>query len=72
LCDQVIAHITQFVTLLPGDLIYLGTPAGTRVESAKKVGFKNVHWLSEGDIITTTIEGLGSTSNKIVKEAAKL
>lgn len=68
--DDVIAHITQYIPLLPGDLIYLGTPAGTLVETAKeKKGFQNVAWLKDGDVVTSECEKLGSTSNKVTLDA---
>jgi 2-keto-4-pentenoate hydratase/2-oxohepta-3-ene-1,7-dioic acid hydratase in catechol pathway len=36
-------------------VIFTGTPEG--------VGFKNQQWLADGDLITTTIEGIGSLNN---------
>jgi 2-keto-4-pentenoate hydratase/2-oxohepta-3-ene-1,7-dioic acid hydratase in catechol pathway len=47
-----LSHITRLAT---GDVIFTGTPEG--------VGFKNQQWLADGDLITTTIEGIGSLNN---------
>lgn len=73
-----IAHISQYVTLLPGDLLYMGTCAGTLVETAReRKGFKNVDWLKAGDVVVSELEGCGSTTNVVtldqdVAAAAKL
>jgi len=73
--DDCIAHISQYVTLQPGDLIYLGTPEGTLVESMGmwKLLFPTRmlkhNWLKPGDVVTSEIEGLGSTSNTVVADA---
>lgn len=51
---QLIAHISSMMTLLPGDVILTGTPAG--------VGPMQV-----GDEIEIAIEGLGALTNKVSK-----
>ncbi|MEV6106548.1 fumarylacetoacetate hydrolase family protein [Streptomyces sp. NPDC051940] len=51
---ELIAHITEAMTLLPGDVILTGTPAG--------VGPLNV-----GDEVAVTIEGIGTLTNKVIK-----
>ncbi|WP_333821456.1 fumarylacetoacetate hydrolase family protein [Ohtaekwangia sp.] len=48
-----ISYISQFMTLLPGDVISTGTPAGVGL------GFKPPIYLKAGDVITLGIEGLG-------------
>ena len=48
-----ISYISQFMTLLPGDVISTGTPAGVGL------GFKPSVYLKPGDIIELGIEGLG-------------
>lgn len=55
-----IAFITQFMTLLPGDIIATGTPAG--------VGFirKPQILLRDGDVVEVEIENIGTLRNKIV------
>ncbi|MBO8189023.1 fumarylacetoacetate hydrolase family protein [Streptomyces spirodelae] len=52
--EDLIVHITQAMTLLPGDVILTGTPAG--------VGPLNV-----GDEVAVTIEGIGTLTNKVIK-----
>ena len=50
---RLIAHLSAFTTLEPGDLIYSGTPAG-------------VGHLAPGDTITVEIEGIGTLTNTAV------
>ena len=49
----IISYITQFMTLLPGDVISTGTPAGVGM------GMKPPVYLKKGDIIELGIDGLG-------------
>jgi 2-keto-4-pentenoate hydratase/2-oxohepta-3-ene-1,7-dioic acid hydratase in catechol pathway len=49
-----ISYLSRFMTLLPGDLISTGTPAGVGL------GCKPPQYLREGDIIELGIDGLGS------------
>ena len=51
---DLIVHITEAMTLLPGDVILTGTPAG-------------VGPLQVGDEVAVTIEGIGTLTNKVVK-----
>ncbi len=60
---QVIATISEFMTLEPGDLIALGTPPG--VGHAKKPGPR---WLKPGETVEVEIEGIGICANPIVDE----
>ncbi|KAK9293718.1 hypothetical protein QLX08_011406 [Tetragonisca angustula] len=57
---DIVAYISQFMTLLPGDVILTGTPAG--------VGFtrKPPEYLQRGDVLETEIEGLGRMRNKVL------
>jgi 2-keto-4-pentenoate hydratase/2-oxohepta-3-ene-1,7-dioic acid hydratase in catechol pathway len=57
--DEVIAFITQTMTLEPGDLIATGTPSG--------VGFTRTPpiYLKDGDEVTIEIEGVGSLTNPV-------
>jgi 2,4-diketo-3-deoxy-L-fuconate hydrolase len=50
-----VSFLSHITTLQTGDLIFTGTPEG--------VGFKQQLWLKDGDLITTTIEGIGSIKN---------
>ena len=58
--NQLIADLTSFMTLEPGDLISTGTPSG--VGSARKPQ----RWLRAGDVVRITIEGLGTLENPVV------
>ncbi len=48
-----VSYISQFMTLLPGDVISTGTPAGVGL------GFKPPIYLKAGDVVELGIEGLG-------------
>ena len=60
----VIATISEYTTLEPGDLIALGTPPG--VGHAKK---PNPRWLKPGETIEIEIEGIGICASPIIDEA---
>ena len=60
--NELIADLTSFMTLEPGDLISTGTPSG--VGSARKPE----RWLRAGDVVRVTIEGLGTLENPVVVE----
>ena len=51
---QIVSHVSQYMTLLPGDVITTGTPAG--VGSGKK---PEPVFLKPGDVMTLSIRGLG-------------
>lgn len=51
--QQVVSHISQFMTLLPGDIISTGTPFGVGL------GLNPPTFLKHGDIIELGIDGLG-------------
>lgn len=55
-----IETLTMTGTLLPGDIIATGTPAGVGI------GFKPPRYLKAGDMVAITITGLGELSNPIV------
>lgn len=52
---HLISYISQFMTLLPGDIISTGTPAGVGL------GFTPPQYLKDGDIVELGIDGLGSS-----------
>ena len=58
--DFLIAHLSKFVTLAPGDLIFTGTPPGVGA------GRKPPIFLRPGDQLEVEIEGLGVLSNSVV------
>lgn len=51
-----INYLSAILTLNPGDLIFTGTPEG--------VGAASLRFLADGDVITTTIEGIGTMANR--------
>ena len=58
--DVIISHVSQTITLEPGDLILTGTPAGVGV-------FRNPQrLLRPGDEVTIEIEGVGTLTNPVV------
>jgi 2-keto-4-pentenoate hydratase/2-oxohepta-3-ene-1,7-dioic acid hydratase in catechol pathway len=56
----IIAELSRYLTLEPGDIIATGTPAG--------VGFARTppEFLQPGDVMETTVEGIGTLRNHIV------
>ncbi len=54
-----ISYISEFITLNTGDVIFTGTPEG--------VGATQGKFLKDGDILKTTIEGIGTLENKCIK-----
>ena len=56
-----VSYISQFMTLLPGDIISTGTPAGVGL------GFKPPVYLKKGDVVELQIDGLGSQRQEIVQ-----
>jgi acylpyruvate hydrolase len=59
---RLVAAISEFATLEPGDLILTGTPGG--------VGFRREPplLLSDGDVVAVEVEGVGRMENRIVAE----
>lgn len=58
---DVVAYVSQFIELHPGDLIYTGTPSGVIIGMEKGTRI----WLKPGDEMTVSIEGIGSLVNRI-------
>ena len=54
-----ISYISQFMTLLPGDIISTGTPAGVGL------GFNPPVYLKSGDVVELGIDGLGTQKQKV-------
>ena len=57
---QLVADVSRYMTLLPGDLITTGTPPGVAL------GMKPPQWLKAGDFVTLGITGLGEQRQRIV------
>lgn len=60
--DELIAYISQLVTLEPGDLIFTGTPPGVGMARKPPV------FLKPGDVCEVEIAGLGVLRNPVVAE----
>ena len=60
-CAHIVSYVSQYMTLLPGDIITTGTPPGVGM------GVKpNPVFLKAGDVMTLGIEGLGGQKQKVV------
>lgn len=57
--QYVVSHISQFMTLLPGDIISTGTPFGVGL------GLNPPMYLKEGDVMELGIDGLGTSKQKV-------
>jgi len=58
--DEIVSYVSQFMTLLPGDLIPTGTPSGVGM------GFKPPKFLKPGDRVRLSVEGLGEQNQRLV------
>jgi 2-keto-4-pentenoate hydratase/2-oxohepta-3-ene-1,7-dioic acid hydratase in catechol pathway len=61
--QHVVSYLSHFMTLLPGDVISTGTPAGVGL------GFDPPTYLKEGDVVELGIDGLGIQRQTAVQEA---
>jgi 2,4-diketo-3-deoxy-L-fuconate hydrolase len=61
-CKTIVSYVSQFMTLVPGDIITTGTPPGVGL------GMKPAPvYLKPGDVVTLGIAGLGEQSQRVVK-----
>ena len=58
--DEIVSYVSQFMTLLPGDVIPTGTPSGVGS------GFKPPKFLKSGDRMRLSVEGLGEQNQRLV------
>jgi 2-keto-4-pentenoate hydratase/2-oxohepta-3-ene-1,7-dioic acid hydratase in catechol pathway len=63
---RIVAHVSNYMTLLPGDIITTGTPPG--VGMGKK---PEPIWLKPGDVVTLGIQGLGEQRQRVVAHSGK-
>jgi acylpyruvate hydrolase len=61
--EFLVSYISTIITLNPGDVIATGTPGGVGHAQDPK------RYLQEGQVLVTTIEGLGQLKNRVLKEA---
>lgn len=59
-CAYIVAYVSKFMVLEPGDVITTGTPPGVGL------GMKPQVFLKAGDVMTLGIEGLGDQKQKVV------
>ena len=59
-CAKLVSYVSQFMTLLPGDVITTGTPPGVGL------GMKPPLFLKKGDVMTLGIDGLGEQRQQVV------
>jgi len=57
---MLLSYVSEFMTLLPGDVISTGTPA------AVGLGMKPPQYLKSGDVVELGIEGLGESRQRVV------
>jgi len=58
---SLVAYVSEFMTLLPGDVISTGTPPGVGL------GMKPPQYLKPGDVVELGIEGLGESRQQVVE-----
>jgi 2-keto-4-pentenoate hydratase/2-oxohepta-3-ene-1,7-dioic acid hydratase in catechol pathway len=63
---RIVSHLSQYMTLMPGDIITTGTPPG--VGMGKK---PEPVWLKPGDVMTLGIQGLGEQRQRVVAYTGK-
>lgn len=57
---DIVSYLSQFMTLLPGDVIITGTPSGVGL------GMKPQQFLKQGDVVTLRIDQLGTQTQRVV------
>jgi 2,4-diketo-3-deoxy-L-fuconate hydrolase len=57
---KVVSYVSQFMTLMPGDVITTGTPPGVGM------GMKPPLFLKKGDVLTLGVQGLGTQRQLVV------
>jgi len=58
--EHIVSYVSQFMTLLPGDVIPTGTPSGVAM------GLKPPRFLKPGDTMRVAVEGLGEQNSRLV------
>lgn len=58
---EIVHYVSQFMELFPGDIINTGTPSGVAM------GMENPRFLTPGQVLETTISGIGTTRSTCVE-----
>ncbi|MGN6305055.1 MAG: fumarylacetoacetate hydrolase family protein [Mesorhizobium sp.] len=61
---KIIAYVSTFTTLVPGDVIVTGTPTGAGARHDPPI------WLKPGDVVEVEADGIGVLRNGVMDEAA--
>lgn len=59
-CVYLVSYLSQFMTLMPGDIVTTGTPSGVAL------GMDPSPWLQVGDVVSLGIDGLGEQRQTVV------
>jgi 2-keto-4-pentenoate hydratase/2-oxohepta-3-ene-1,7-dioic acid hydratase in catechol pathway len=57
---KIVSYVSEFMTLMPGDIITTGTPPGVGL------GMKPPRFLKKGDVMTLGIQGLGEQRQEVI------
>jgi 2-keto-4-pentenoate hydratase/2-oxohepta-3-ene-1,7-dioic acid hydratase in catechol pathway len=57
---KIVSYLSEFMTLMPGDVITTGTPPGVGL------GMKPPLYLKKGDVMTLGIQGLGEQRQEVI------
>jgi 2-keto-4-pentenoate hydratase/2-oxohepta-3-ene-1,7-dioic acid hydratase in catechol pathway len=60
-CAEIVASLSEGLTLEPGDVVATGTPSGVALGMTPQI------WLKSGDIVEAEIEGIGVVRNRITE-----
>jgi len=61
--DALVSHISQYMTLVPGDIVSTGTPPGVGMGQRPPI------YLRAGDVVTLGIDGLGVQRQSVVAQS---
>ena len=61
--DVLVSHISQYMTLMPGDIVSTGTPPGVGMGQTPPT------YLKPGDVVTLGVEGLGVQRQSVVAQS---
>jgi 2,4-didehydro-3-deoxy-L-rhamnonate hydrolase len=59
-CAEIVSYVSEFMALLPGDIITTGTPPGVGMGMNPQV------WLNEGDLVELGIAKLGTQRHRVI------